>query len=328
MTVVPRRRPLVVAAGAFLLVAACTNGGDRPDVVAQAKAPSSELVAQVASYDLVAGRSGRFIVGLFGADKTRLLAFGTVEFSFAFLGDRSSTRSVAEPRFSATAGFLPIPGQRLDPSEVAPRFAQGSEAIGVYGAPEVRFDRPGFWQVDVATTVEGKARRADAAFEVLARSAIPAVGGLAPVTEHPVAGAAGVDPRSVDSRARIDVAIPDPELHRTTIAAALAAKRPLVVVVSTPTYCQSRFCGPITDSVATLAHRYGDRAAFVHLEVWRDFEKKEMNEAAAEWIYPPGTEDAREPWVFVVGADGRITHRFDNVATDTELEAARADVLR
>jgi len=44
-----------------------------------------------------------------------------------------------------------------------------------------------------------------------------------------------------------------------------------MVVVSTPTYCQSRFCGPITDSVSALAQRYGDRMAFVHLEVWKNF---------------------------------------------------------
>ena len=53
-----------------------------------------------------------------------------------------------------------------------------------------------------------------------------------------------------------------------------------------------------------------------------------MNKAAAEWIYPPGTKDPREPWVFGVGRDGRISHRFDNVATDAELEQAVGDVTK
>ncbi len=221
-----------------------------------------------------------------------------------------------------TARFLPIPGQRIDAAAPGPRFVEGSEAIGVYGASDVGFDHPGFWQVNATATIEGRRHQAQAAFEVLERSAIPAPGEPAPRTEHPVAGPSGFDARSIDSRAS-----PETPVHSTSIAAALDARRPLMVVVSTPTYCQSRFCGPITDSVSDLAKRHGAAMAFVHLEVWKDFEKGELNQAAAEWIYPPGTEDAREPWVFVVGRDGRISHRFDNVATDAELEQAAAEVI-
>jgi hypothetical protein len=89
-------------------------------------------------------------------------------------------------------------------------------------------------------------------------------------------------------------------------------------VFATPVYCTSRFCGPITDMVAELAHDYADRASFVHIEIWHDFQKKDVNKSAAEWIYRDG--DLTEPWVFVVGADGRIAARFDNVATRGEVE--------
>ncbi|MPY94948.1 MAG: hypothetical protein GEV08_18385 [Acidimicrobiia bacterium] len=107
-----------------------------------------------------------------------------------------------------------------------------------------------------------------------------------------------------------------------TIDDAIAAGKPTMVVISTPVYCVSRFCGPITDSVAELADRYAGQAAFVHLEIWSDFDTHTLNEAVRDWVYPPGAEDAREPWVFVVGRDGLIRERFDNVATDAELEAA------
>ena len=79
-----------------------------------------------------------------------------------------------------------------------------------------------------------------------------------------------------------------------------------------------------TGPVAQNAVNAGD----VHLEVWKDLDNNEVNKAAAEWIYPPGTKDPREPWVFVVGRDGRISRRFDNVATDAELEQAVVDVTR
>ena len=328
----PRRRPLLIAAVTLaiaLLSAACGKSADQPAVVKDGgKGPASEMAAQVASYELVAGRPGRFIVGLLAGDQSRLVAFGTVQLRFAYLGERGAAKPAGPESPAVTARFLPIPGQQIDPSATGPRFVQGSEGIGVYGAPDVSFDRPGFWQVSASATIGGKVTTATAAFEVLDRSPLPAPGDPAPHTENAVAGAAGIDPRSIDSRAGGDAPLPDPELHAGTIAAALDAKRPLMVVVSTPTYCQSRFCGPITDSVSALAKRYGERMAFVHLEVWKNFDNNEVNKAAAEWIYPPGTKDPREPWVFVVGRDGRISHRFDNVATDAELEQAVGDVTR
>ena len=329
MTTCWRRRMTAAAvlATAALLTAACGGGeqkkatDDEPD-----RGRPQGLAAQVASYDVVAGRTGRFIVGLLAGDQTKLVAFGTVQLTFRFLGTRGSDHPSGTPTPPVTARFLPIPGQHVDADGPGPRFVEASEGIGVYGADGVTFDRSGFWQVEANATIDGAPRTAKAAFAVLDTSSIPAVGDNAPRTDHPVSGAAGVDPRSIDSRAAPDTAIPDAELHSTTIAEALAAGRPLMVVVSTPTYCMSRFCGPITDSVSALAKQHGDRMAFVHLEVWKNFDKSEINKAAAEWIFPPGSEDAREPWVFVVGRDGRITHRFDNVATDDELERAVAQV--
>lgn len=69
------------------------------------------------------------------------------------------------------------------------------------------------------------------------------------------------------------------------------AGRPVLVAVSTPTYCVSRFCGHITDMVADLGRTYADRAAFVHLELGRD--REAINKAAAEWVYRNG--DLHEP---------------------------------
>ena len=85
-----------------------------------------------------------------------------------------------------------------------------------------------------------------AAFEVLADSAIPAPGDQAPLIRQPLANDAAVDPKSIDSRAASDRPIPDLELHDITIADAITAGRPTVVVISTPTFRVSRFCGPIT----------------------------------------------------------------------------------
>ncbi|MDQ3680285.1 MAG: hypothetical protein M3378_07040 [Actinomycetota bacterium] len=323
-----RRRTLLAAlTGLAVLTAAC-GSSDAPDVGGgEGSERDPGLVAQVASYDVVAGRGGRFIVGMLAADKTKLVSFGTAELAFSFLGTRQQRLERPEPGPTVTASFLPLPGQRLDPAAPGPRYVEGSEGAGVYAAPDVRFDRAGVWEVRATATLDGRRQSATSAFEVLADSPVPAVGDPAPRTQNPLPGAADTDPRAIDSRAGPAEPVPDPELHSTTVAAAIAARRPLMVVVSTPTYCQSRFCGPITDAVSALAKRYGSQMAFVHLEVWRDFEKGQVNEAAKEWIFPPGTADAQEPWVFVVNRAGVITQRFDNVAGEAEMDQAVQVVL-
>ena len=96
----------------------------------------------------------------------------------------------------------------------------------------------------------------------------------------------------------------------------------MMVVVATPVFCVSRFCGPITDEVERLASRHGDEMEFVHLEVWKDFTANELSTYALEWIGPRDRAEAAEPWVFAVDSTGTITHRWDNVAPTAELEEA------
>jgi hypothetical protein len=92
-----------------------------------------------------------------------------------------------------------------------------------------------------------------------------------------------------------------------------------VVVFSTPVYCLSRFCGPITDLVAELAPSYPG-ASFIHVEIWRYYERCEVNKGAADWLLR--RNELHEPRVFVIGPNGKVTARFDNVATKTEIEDA------
>ncbi|MDP8975816.1 MAG: hypothetical protein M3N28_05510 [Actinomycetota bacterium] len=284
-------------------------------------------MTKVASFELTAARPQRFLVGLLRADNERLVGFGTVQLDFAFTGTKEGPLPSPRPGPSTPARFLPIAGSAADPSEPGPRFVEASTATGVYSADPVTFSNPGFWEVRVTARVDQRDYRAEGRFEVLAKSEVPAVGDPAPRTANPLAAQAGVSPRSIDSRADAATPVPDPELHSTTVAQALDARRPLMVVVSTPTFCQSRFCGPITDAVSALARRYGDRMAFVHLEVWRDYEKRELNPSAQEWIDADRDGDGSEPWTFVVDSDGLVKHRFDNVASDGELEAAVRQVL-
>jgi len=311
-------------AAVAMLAAACGGGDD--DATGSATTASTEtaratLVAQVASYDLVAGRDQRVIVGLQSGRTAKLVSFGTVELAFEYLGTAERPEDPPVPGPTVTAEFMPVPGQTVTTGD-GPRLVDPAEGIGVYRAAGVRFDRAGRWQVKTTAVLEGEPVTATGELEVREVGQVPAPGEAAPRTENHLPGAAGVPVKAVDSRAEPDGSVPDPELHSRTVADAISAGRPTMVVISTPVYCESRFCGPVTDSVQALARRYGERMSFVHLEVWRDFEEQQINKAAAEWIYRQGAEGAQEPWVFVIAADGTITDRYDNVASDAELADA------
>lgn len=312
--------------GAAVLVAAlglvsCGGSDAQPSADSTPATGGRGLVAQVASYELIADRDQRFIVGLFSNDRG-MVSFGSVELAFSYLGTGEDPREPERRGDAATAAFLPIPGQELSGEETGPRYTSPAEARGVYGVEPVRFDEPGLWQVEVVAELGGRRQTATAAFEVGDQARVPLPGEPAPRTENLLPGDPDAPPQAVDSRADDDGSVPDAALHTTTVAASIAAGRPVMVVVSTPVFCVSRFCGPITDTVHELAQRYGDRMDFIHLEVWRDFENTVMNKAAAAWIWPDGEGDAAEPWVFLVGPDGIITDRWDNVATEASLTAA------
>lgn len=305
-----RRRRLALLAVLAVMVGACSSDGD--------EAPASsgdDLSVQVASFDLAVGRVSRFLVGVVTTDQ-ELIGYGSPELRFSFAG--TGTGSVpSKPGPPVRAAYLPVPGTALvTPAPAEPRLAKGSER-GVYAA-ETDFDRAGFWQVELTARIDGKERKGTGAFAVSESHVVPAPGDPAIASENLTLSSADAPKAGIDSRAGGGAEVPDPSLHSTTVAAALAAGRPAVVVFSTPVYCQSRFCGPVTDVVEELAGVYGDRASFVHIEIWRDFQGKVINKAAAEWLLRDG--DLNEPWVYVVGADGRITARFDNVVNRFELE--------
>ncbi|MGH9187718.1 MAG: TlpA family protein disulfide reductase [Acidimicrobiales bacterium] len=317
----PRRRAIRAAAlivAAVVVLGACSSGDDAGTAAPTTAASPDGLVAVAASFDVAVGRPRRFLVGLFSEDHGNV-GYGTVEFNFSYLG---TDRAEGDPRPgpSATASFLPVPGSEPPTPPPGPAFLRPSEGRGVYAA-DAGFGQPGIWEVEVtADLVDGGTVRATSLFEVLPAHRVPAEGDVAPQSENLTVDSPGVPMSAIDSRASDVEPVPDPELHGTTIAEAVRTGRPALVVFSTPTFCVSRFCGPVTDMVGGLAADYADRASFIHVEVWRDFEAQQLNDTAAEWLTPNGAE-GNEPWVFLIGADGRIAARWDNVATPGEITA-------
>jgi hypothetical protein len=213
------------------------------------------------------------------------------------------TKLDAKPLLAATAHLEPIgiPGR----SEAA---TGGARSIYVV---RFRLDRPGTYTF-VAQPVG---------------AAIQAVGNLK-VARHPTAP--GVGDRAIPSRTPTlasthgDVAAlttatpPDRSLLRYSVADSLAEHIPFVLVFATPKFCTSRTCGPVVDVVKAVQRRSAGRGVrFIHVEIYTDNNPAQgQNRWVREWRLPT------EPWVFVVGRDGRIKARFEASVSEAELIAA------
>jgi hypothetical protein len=297
------RRAVTLALALSILATACSgSGGDGPS-----PAPSRPTFnAEVASADLYVGTAQRFLIGVLGggADGMRFLAYGNIDLSFAYLGDGTATPTAGP---TATAGYVGAPGTNTDGA--GPTLTQPSEARGVYQAEDVTFDQAGTWQVTVRADVQGDGTvEATAAFPVAAQPSLPAPGQKALETQNLTIGDKDEPESAIDSRAIDGAPIPDRNLHQWTIADAIAQGRPALVAFATPAYCMSEFCGPVVDAVEELSKRYADRAVFIHVEIWHDNAKGEINQAAADWLFR--NDDLREPWLYLIGADGTILDRW------------------
>jgi hypothetical protein len=314
-------RPLAALLSLGLLAAACSSD-DQPPQSTCASGNTSGMVAIVASVDLYVGDPQRVDLGLFTPENC-FVSFGTVDVSFSILGD--AAQASERPGPTATAVFVPTYGTPERSSR--PVVTQPDEGRGVYEATDVVFDTAGVWVAEVTADVRGSGpQTAQASFAVQEHPSLPAPGDRAQPTENLTVDSEGVPPAAIDSRAAGTGTIPDPELHRWTIARAIAEGRPALVVFATPVFCESRFCGPVTDMVEDLSRRYDDRAVFIHVEIWKDFENQVLNRAAVDWLWPQMPKgNLTEPWLFLIGADGRIVDRWSSMWSErevqTELEA-------
>lgn len=111
---------------------------------------------------------------------------------------------------------------------------------------------------------------------------------------------------------------PDVELLRVSGKDALEAREPFVLVFATPKFCVSRTCGPVVEVVDSVRRRFApDGIRFVHVEIHEGLSPAlGVNRWVREWKLPS------EPWIPLVGADGRIKAKFEGVVSARELETA------
>jgi hypothetical protein len=193
---------------------------------------------------------------------------------------------------------------------------------GAYVINSVTFDEPGYW--GTSFTVDdaelGQPEIQGMVFEVMRNSPTPKTGETVP----PINNLTITD---VNDFSDISSRVMEDDMHQYSVAQALSLGKPFVVLFSTPMFCISRMCGPVTDVAAGMHAKYRDRVPFIHIEPYdlkiaREEGRLVTVEAMQAWNL------VSEPWLFVIDKDGRVFQRFEGLVSTEELELTLAEILR
>lgn len=272
------------------VVASCGGGSS---------APTSPYIPVLVSSELAVGEN-RFLVSVLNRDNT-VAASPDLAVKVSFF-DLSASRD--KPAFQADTSFAySIPNER-----------------GIY-ISKATFTKAGDWKAEVAATKAGQktVTLPRVTFQVLAKTTYPSVGQPAVPSKTPTMSdvAGDLSRISTDPRA-------DPSLYGISVADAMAAHKPFVLVFSTPKFCTSAVCGPTLNRVKEARAQFPG-VTVIHVEV---VDPKDPIDKATGNIKPVKAVDEwrlpTEPWVFVVDSQGKVAGAFEGVITQDELvEAVR-----
>ena len=321
------RRAAALLAVSFLAFA-CTTGGPSSAVSSGATTgcPATPPPAGTPTgWDVAATRPSVFpqIINPSGA-----IACGATRLMFSFLN--ADNVPVAKPDRSVEVALYDLGADPGTARITAPAtFIWAIEpTTGVY-VVDADFPTSGVWGAEFRTAVgDSPAETIRMTFEVQPTSSVVAVGDKAPASKTPTLADVGGDVAKISTDSH-----PVAAFYETSVADALAAHEPFVLVFATPKFCVSAQCGPTLDRLKPIAAKHPN-VAVINVEPYQlklvdgtlqpvtSGDPPQLTPAAAtnEWRL------SAEPWVFVVDKDGIVRSSFMLIFSDAELESAIAAV--
>ncbi len=308
---------IALALGVAILLAGCGGGSDqeseeRPAPAASefpaANGRSLAEIAQLPEAKLVVAPAGQ----VFDVGPNRF-AFGVFTPGGELVDDADIALYFAAGPDAPARGPFPA---RVDSLQTPPAFRakttvdDPSAATSVYVVPRAKVESPGELQMLAVVRRGDKLEATRLPSAVVGRfDSVPDVGDRAPRIHTPTADEVG-------QLTEIDTRIPPDSMHGTDFAD-VVGKEPVVLVFATPQFCQSRVCGPTVDIVEEVKAKIGDRATFIHMEVFNDNDpSKGLRPQLKAFNLPT------EPWAFVVDRDGLIAARLEGAFGAEELTQA------
>ncbi len=274
------------------------------------------------------GRSLRALAALVGASAqfgaatgtftpgTRRLAFGLNASSGAFIYAPTAV-------YVAKSAGAPAQGPFLAPADpmtvpAADRSAQNAGPGGIQAIYAARLPLPGagtYAVLSITRTSKGLIG-APGELAVAPSSPIPDVGQRAPDITTDTAATVGGNVSLLTTRR------PPEPMHSVSLRQVLG-KKPIALLFSTPQFCVSRVCGPVTDVTVALQHQFGDRVTFIHEEVYARNQPHAGLRAQMKAFHLQ-----TEPWLFTINRHGIITARLEGAFGTAELAQALRAALR
>ena len=185
-------------------------------------------------------------------------------------------------------------------------------------AADLRFDKTGKWGTLVEVITPTAKLLGTTAIEVKPKPTNKAPGDKANPSQTPTVD----DQRGVNP---ICTRTPPCPFHQINLASALRSGKPVAFLMGTPRFCESRTCGPNLDELIAVSEDIGDRATFIHVEVYKDDKDAPANEVVSptflEWKF------TSEPWIYLIDRSGSIAHRYEGPVTATRLRKDLSPLL-
>jgi hypothetical protein len=238
---------------------------------------------------------------LYLAGQDNRVAFGVIDSNAGFLYGKTALYVARTPTSKAKGPYVaPADVLVTDAPYRSQQAATEADPFAAVYAAQVPFEKPGDYSVMAVTLVDGKPVAAPGQLKVTtaAKDGVPEVGEDAPKAETDTVASAGGDVEAIDTRR------PTSDMHANF--AEQVGKKPVALLFATPQLCQSRVCGPVVDIALQLRAKYGDQVEFIHQEVYTDNDpNKGVRKPLQEFGLPS------EPWLFIVGKDGKVTARLE-----------------
>jgi hypothetical protein len=258
---------------------------------------------------------------------TNYVACGRARILFLYLD--ASNNVASAPDRSATVAFFNLgrdPGLAVATANGAFVWTIQDER-GMY-IVDVDLPEAGTWGAEFTTEAPGSAAETvRLTFDVHDSSPTVAVGEPAPASDTPTLDDVGGDPKRISTDAD-----PDPAFYSTSVADALAQRKPFVLVFATPKFCTSAQCGPTLDRLKPVAAAHPE-VTFINIEPYKlqevDGQLQPLLDANNGLQATDVTNQwglLTEPWIFAVDRAGIVRGSYEVTVSDAELDAVFAEI--
>jgi hypothetical protein len=181
------------------------------------------------------------------------------------------------------------------PAFASETTTEDPDAARVVYSTQLDLPSDGEWRIAAVIVEDGELRGTLLPSVVVGEfERIPRPGERAPRIHTPTAQDVG------DHLSKITTRLPPSTQNKVDYAEALE-KEPIVLLFATPQFCQSRVCGPVVDVAEQAKHEYGDKAAFIQMEIYNDNDPGKGVRSQVRAFHLP-----TEPYLFTIDRRGVV----------------------